>query len=182
MKKKIFIFILVLFLLLNSFSIYAFYNNFIWNNFYKKDRFSEAIKYFSNSNNIYWEYNKANSLYKEKKYKDATQVYKSILTKKKNEINFRLNHNIWNWFYRIWEEEKDSIKKIKFWKEAIKHYLKALEIKFDEETNKNLEFVQEKIKQEEKKQEKKNLEKKDEKDWKKIQIRWLWKLNKQKDK
>jgi len=164
MKKKIFIFILVLFLLLNSFSIYAFYNNFIWNTFYKKENFSEAIKYFSNSHNIYWEYNKANSLYKEKKYKDAVKIYKSILTKQKNEINFRLNHNVWNWFYRIWEEEKDSIKKIKFWKEAIKYYLKALEIKFDEETNKNLEFVQNKIKQENKKQEDKKQEDKKQED------------------
>jgi len=160
MHKKI-IFIVLWFFILNIFSIDAFYNNYSWKELYNKKEYSKSIDYFKKAWNKEWYYNIANSFYKEKKYKEAIKEYMSILWEEKNEINFDINHNIANSFYRIWGLEKDNTKKIKNWEESVKYYSNALNIKYDEQTKKNLEFVLNKIKQEKKKKEdKKNQEKK----------------------
>jgi tetratricopeptide (TPR) repeat protein len=146
MHKKI-IFIILWFFILNIFSINAFYNTYIWNNLYSKNEYNDSIKYFKNAWNKEWYYNIANIYYKEKKYNEAIKEYRSILWDEKNKINFNINHNIANSFYKIWEIETDNTKKIKNWEESIKYYTDALNIKYDEETKKNLEFVLNKIKE-----------------------------------
>ena len=149
---KIIWIISILFILLNTFSINAFYNNFLWKDKYQNKLYDDSIKYFDKSGNINWAYNKANTYYKEKKYLDSIKEYKSILSDKKNDLNFRINHNIANAFYRLWEQSKDKKIKLKSWEKSIKYYTDALNIKYDEKTKKNLEFVLKKIKQEKKKQ------------------------------
>jgi len=172
MKKVIIIFEIIIWLIIiNIFDIYAYYNNFLWKKFYTEKKYENAISNFWKNNSKVSEYNIANSLYKQKKYRDALQKYKSILQKNQQggfsplHSNFKILHNIWNTIYKIWEDETDSKLKINYFTKSVENYSKALEIKFDEETKANLEFVQNKIKQEKEKQkkqeEKKNQEKSD---------------------
>ena len=169
MNKKLIWIVIFLFFIINIFSLNAFYNNFLWKDLYEKKWFSNSVEYFEKAWNIEWFYNKANALYKQKKYIEAIKEYKSILWDEKNDLNFRINHNIANTFYRIWEEEKDSTKKIKNWEESIKYYTDALNIKYDEETKKNLEFVLEKIKKQKEEEKNKDNKEDNKKDWDKQQ-------------
>lgn len=159
MKIKITFFAILLLIILNIFTIKNFYFNVYWDNLFKEKIYDEAINNFKNSDNIFWSYNEWNALYKQKKYIEAIKKYLSILSVEKNKLNFNLNHNLWNSYYRFWEIEKDNNKKIKYWQEAVKYYKQALEIKYDEQTKQNLDFVLDKIKEEQKKQE--EQEKKD---------------------
>ncbi len=61
-------------------------------------------------------------------------------------------YNLGNSLYRLGEKEENQ-KRIQFWKEAIGNYTKSLALRTDIQTEENLAFVKEKIKQEEKKQE-----------------------------
>lgn len=165
---KIIWLISILFILLNTFSLNAFYNNYVWKIKYENKLYDESIKYFDKAWNIEWVYNKWNSYYKQKKYIDAIKEYKSILNDKKNNLNFRLNHNIANTLYRIWEWQKESNIKLKAWEESIKYYIDALNINFDKQTKENLDFVLKKIKEEKQKKDDKKDKKWDTKqDWKK---------------
>lgn len=146
MNKNI-LFIILWLLIINLYSIASFYENYSWKNLYETKDYSWSILKFEKSWNINWVYNKANSLYKQQNYEEGIKEYKSILTDKKNELNFRLNHNIWNSFYRIWESNEDIEIKIKNWQESVNFYTDALNIKYDEQTKQNLEFVLKKIKE-----------------------------------
>jgi len=146
MYKNI-LFIILWLLIINLYSTKSFYENYLWENLYDVKAYSWSILKFEKSWNIDWVYYKANSLYKQKKYGEGIKEYKSILSAKNNELNFRLNHNIWNSFYRIWQSNKDTEIKIKNWQESVNFYTDALNIKYDEKTKQNLEFVLKKIKE-----------------------------------
>lgn len=153
MKTKFITLFIFWFIFLNIFSLKSFYLNALWNEMYNAwDEFEEAEKNFSLANNIEWEYNKWNILYKQKKYTEAIKKYLSLENNNKSEINFRINHNIWNTYYRISEGEKGSKQKLYYLNKTIEHYKKALDIRYDEETKQNLDFVLKKIKDEETKQ------------------------------
>lgn len=152
MNKKIIILIVFSFVLVNIFSIKAFYSNFLWKDKYGEKMYLDSIFHFEKAWNIQWIYNKANSLYKQKKYKESIMEYKSILITQKNKLNFKINHNIWNALYRIWELEEENSKKIKNREDSIKYYVDALNIVYNEETKKNLDFILNKIKEEKNKQ------------------------------
>lgn len=157
-KKIIFIFI-VSFLLLNIIFLKDFFYNSYSNYLFSNKDFSWAINNFSKTWNIYWTYNLANSLYKQKKYQEWVKEYLSILWDEKTEFNFRINHNLWNSYYKLWEQKSDE-EKVKFFEKSVSHYRKALDIKYNEETKNNLDFVLDKIKklQEKSKQEQQKQE------------------------
>ena len=146
MIKKISILLVFGFLFLNFFSIKNFSFNVYWNNLFEKKWYIDAEKNFSKSKNIFWAYNKANSLYKQWKFSNAAKEYFSILSEDKNEMNFNLNHNIWNSYYRIWEKSEKTEEKKAYREKSVEYYEKALDVKYNEETKKNLEFVLNKIK------------------------------------
>jgi Ca-activated chloride channel family protein len=154
MKKKIILIITftLWLIIINFYNLKFYYHNFEWNKFYKNSNFSGSILEFQKSWNFEWKYNIANALYKQGKYRDALKVYNELLKSpiipfyKGDEQFFKIFHNIWNTIYKIWEKENDSKTKVKYWKESIESYTNALEIKFNEETNHNLIFVQNKIK------------------------------------
>ena len=139
-KFLIIIFILLWLILVNFSSFFEFYKN---NLIYKN----------------------ANFLYKQKNYREALSQYNLL-----ENNNYQTNYNIWNTIYKIWDSENDSKLKIKYWEESLNYYRKSLKIKFDEEANKNLDFIQEKIKQEKEKLKKDEEEKKQEKKgkWEKV--------------
>jgi len=149
-----------LLLILNFFSLESFYYNYSWKELFNKWLYIDSSTSFEKAWNIQWTYNKANSLYKNSKYNEAIKEYLSILWKEEININFLINNNIANSYYRLWEIEED---KIKSWEEAVEYYNKALDIKYNDETKENLEFVLNKIKEEKEKKENKDEEKKDNK-------------------
>lgn len=119
---------------------------------YKKA--SDAYRSVNSSNETL--YNLGNSLYKEKKYKDAIEVYNKIITTDK-ELESKKLHNLGNSYVNTNNLEK-----------AKEFYEKSLKIKEDKETKENLDLVNkelEKKKKKENKQDKKNDDKnKDNKD------------------
>ncbi|WP_428026969.1 vWA domain-containing protein [Arcobacter sp.] len=79
-------------------------------------------------------YNFANSLYEEKKYQSALDMYKDITTSNEN-LEFKKLHNMGNTYVKLNDLEN-----------AKKMYEKALKIKDDKQTKENLEIVKNALK------------------------------------
>lgn len=109
------------------------------NESYEKKDFKKASSEFSKlTQTVEGRYNHANSLYKEKKYKKALSEYKNVVTSNK-ELQFKKLHNTGNTYTKLNDLQN-----------AIKMYEKALTIKEDEETKKNLEIVKKALKKQKK--------------------------------
>jgi len=152
-KKKILILGLAS-LLLIFFAIFIKINfkNYLIRYYIWQGNYTQAIHLFPN--NKTWDYNKANFYYTMKDYKNALKFYQKAISSGENLLNYYIFHNLWNTYYRIWENIKDSTKKtISNWVSATLAYKKAIKIwekikvnkKDLEETKKNLEFVLKKI-------------------------------------
>lgn len=147
---------LVSFYLIAKWNIQYSQKNFTW----AEDSYNKALPYTDNRNiisNDLW-----NVLYKKKNYKDAVLNY-SKMTETTDENIFNKSHNLWNAFYKLWEEEKDDNKKVSLWKNSVSFYKKALILNVNidkEETNKNYLFVLDKLKKLEEEIKKKEEEKK----------------------
>lgn len=159
--KKILIFSFILwFWIINFFSFQDFYWNAFWNYFFSHWNFSSANSYYLKSNSKESTLNRGNTLYKEKKYIESNKKYLSILTPEKNEFYFKLNHNLWNNFYKLSLNDKQKEKE--YLEQSITYYTNALDIRYDEETKKNLEFVMNKLKEIKEKQNQSEKEQKKE--------------------
>lgn len=151
--KKILIFSFILwFCIINFFSFQDFYLNAVWNYFFSHGDFLSANPYYLKSNSKESILNRANTLYKEKKYLESNEKYLSIFTPEKNEFYFKLNHNIGNNYYKLSLDNKEKEKE--YLEQSVTYYTNALDIRYDEETKKNLEFVMNKLKEIKEKQEK----------------------------
>ena len=129
----------------------------IWKNlgniFFTLWYYNTALSFFPN--NKVWIYNKWNSYYKLKEYDKAKQAYLKIVNTGNNLLNYYLLHNLGNTFYRLWQKTTDLQKRYQNWLKAVKFYQQALTIwknihvseKDLYETEKNLEFVLNKLKQ-----------------------------------
>lgn len=154
LKKNTNIF-LVLFSFLSQFPIYA---SSIFdfkiidnaNKAYENNEFPKSSNEFLKlDSNEYRDYNLANSLYKEKKYPEAIDLYKNIKTSS-NDLEFKKLHNLAN-----------SYALTKDFQNAIKSYEDALKIKNDPQTKENLELVKKLLENKDENQQEKNQEKKD---------------------
>lgn len=155
--KKILIFSFILwFCIINFFSFQDFYWNALGNHFFSYWNFSKATSYYLKSNSKESIFNKANTLYKEKKYLESNEKYLSIFTPEKNEFYFKLNHNIGNNYYKLSLDNKQKEKE--YLEQSVTYYTNALDIRYDEETKKNLEFVMNKLKEIKEKEQKKKQE------------------------
>lgn len=182
MNKKSILTIIILWLfIVNIFALKAFSFNAFWDYLYDKNDYINAIKYYDYAWNKESVYNKANAYYKQKKYEDSIKEYMSILWNDSSKLDFSLNHNIANNFYRLWEAKNQSEQKIKSREKSVEYYRNALNINYDEETKKNLEFVLKKLEEEKKKQQnEQNKDKKDDKDKKQDENKsWTWSQDKQ---
>lgn len=127
------------------------------NKAYENSEFSKSSNEFSKlDSNEYRDYNLANSLYKEKKYKEAIELYKNIKTSS-NDLEFKKLHNLAN-----------SYALTKDFQNAVKTYEEALKIKNDSKTKENLELIKkllenknEQNKNKDENQQEKNKEEKD---------------------
>ncbi len=114
---------------------------------YLKEDYKKAEELYKKVENENARFNLADTLYREKKYKEAIDVYNSINSK---DLEFKKLHNIGN-----------SYAKLNKIDDAIKSYEEALKIKEDKDTRFNLELLKKKKKEEQKKKNKKKENKKD---------------------
>lgn len=169
-----------------SFFVFLFFNMpnikfFSYNKFgnidYNNEKYDEAREIYNKSmidstKESISIFNIWNTFYKEQDYEKSIEKYEEITEKNPDkEIQAKLFHNIWNSYYRLWEKMK--------WQErlynrilALKNYEKSINIKEDEETRKNYEFLLKKIKQEEKQQEEQKEKEGNQED--KWEWEWEW--------
>ncbi len=127
------------------------------NKSYENREYKKAEESFSKLDDQKAKYNKANALYKQKKYKEALKEYEKINSFSGEDEHMRL-HNLGNTYVNLGKIDK-----------AIQSYKKALKIRDDEDTKENLKLLeQKKKKQQKQKQQKKNGDK-NQKDKKKKQ-------------
>ena len=113
------------------------------NNAYNKSDFKTSSKEFSKlDENAQRNYNLANSLYKEKKYKEAIDLYKNSKIQDKN-LKFKSLHNLANTYVK-----SNNLNT------ALKTYEQALKLKEDKQTRENYEIVKEALKKKNKKNKK----------------------------
>lgn len=152
MIKKLWLFFLfiIIFFLINFVHIKSYYYNSLWDKSYMQDDLESASKYFLKANNNSWNYNLWNISYIKWNYDSAINYFSKISEYSSEELLYRTNHNLWNSYYRIGETDFDN--ELKHYQSSLYYYQKALNIRFDEETKANYDFVSDKIK---------NLEEKD---------------------
>jgi len=121
---------------------------------YSKGDYTQASQNYAKVNNDEARYDLANSLYKQKKYKEALDSYSAISDKN---LEFKKLHNMGNTLAQLGKTD-----------EAIKAYEDALKIREDKDTKFNLELLKKQKKDKKKKQDK-NKDKKKNKDNKKKQ-------------
>lgn len=112
---------------------------------YENSEFKEAsTEYRKISQTPQSLYNLANSLYKEKKYKEAIDTYSKIVTTNK-ELESKKLHNIANSYVNT-----NNLKKAK------EFYEKSLKLKDDKQTKENLDIVNKELEKQNKKDDKKD--------------------------
>ncbi len=188
-KYLIIICLLVLSIWYNINSIFSFYYNVIWNQVFLEDNFKSAELSFDKSldfktrEDVYKKlyYNKANVAYKLWNYQWALDIYKIL---EDIENDFKIWHNMWNSYYKVWDEISDLNLKIDNWEKSLESYENALSVNYDEETKKNFDFVKEKLeklKEENWMSEEKKWDKSWEKSWEKKDGEKAWKWEEKQD-
>lgn len=119
------------------------------NKAYENQDYNKALKEFEKlDSNEFRDYNLANSLYKENKFKEAIDIYKNIKTSS-NDLEFKKLHNLGN----AYAKNSD-------FQNAVDSYEKALKLKNDSTTKENLQLVKKLL--DNKKDDNKNQNKQDE--------------------
>lgn len=119
------------------------------NKAYENQDYTKASKEFEKlDSNEFRDYNLANSLYKENKFKEAIDIYKNIKTSS-NDLEFKKLHNLGN----AYAKNSD-------FQNAVDSYEKALKLKNDSTTKENLQLVKKLL--DNKKDDNKNQNKQDE--------------------
>ena len=103
-----------------------------------------SIFYYENrilisSNNIN---NKAIRQYNSWSYKLSWELLSWALV---NNNNFILGYNLWNSYYKLWEENNNIDEKILHYTSALESYSGSLALKYNQDTQDNYEHVEEKL-------------------------------------
>ena len=180
---SIFLFILFFPTIFFYFSNLIFEKNFIYANKLN----SHLEKVFTN--NDYLKFKKGDFYYKYLEYGKSLDYYLKVKCKNDDHC-LKLNHNIWNAFYKLWSSNENNSRKIFYRQNALNNYSKWLTYKYDEETKYNYDYVLKRLeelknKQEEEKKEKekkeeenkpaenqKEQEEKEAQDWENIENNW----------
>jgi hypothetical protein len=149
MKKILVISFIIFTLLFNVNSIFSYISNIQAISSYKShnyksslDDFQNATSYKNSEKNLNkLIFNEAIALYKLKKFKEAKSLFLQI---DDLDNDFKINHNLWNTFFRLWESESGDVQ-IEYWEKSLSSYENALSQKYDEETKMNYDFVEAKI-------------------------------------
>ena len=161
-NKTTFFVFLIWFLIVNLFT----FKNFFWlshgNIYYKNNAFTWALESFEKVDSLEGDYNKLNSNYRLDNYKNILENIEDCNEWKDCSLYY---HNIWNTYFRASEQFSSqpsptgegvvTSEKEVLLEKSISSYLSALKINYDEQTEKNLEYVKqvlEKLKREEQEQ------------------------------
>lgn len=142
---------------------------------YKSGKYNEAEQKYDklakqNPKEIKYTYNKGNAEFKERKYKESSETYRSIIeTSKDKRIKTKASYNKGNAMY----EQKEYAEALKDYKDALK------ENPFDMDVKKNISMTLRQIKKEQ--QQKQNQEQKQQQD-KKEKDQYKYKNDKEKNK
>lgn len=178
MRNKIFlIFLILVFLALNFFSLKSYFYNYLWEKSFANKNFEEAKKYFSNAWNDFWKYNLWVLAYKNWNFEEAKNIFENLKTWENKDSVFLSNFSLWNVYYRIWDKTEDKEQKKQNWLQSISYYEEALNIKKSQEIEKNIEFIKNKLNELEQNQE--ETEEKEQQQWEK-QNSWSWSNNDEK--
>lgn len=110
------------------------------NNYAKKGEFEKSANEFSKVDNIKAKYNRANMLYKAKKYQDAIELYEEVLARNVDFAPIVL-HNLGN----AYANDKQLTK-------AKESFQRALKLQEDADTRANLNYINNLLEEESKKQ------------------------------
>lgn len=143
-KTFLWVFIILFFLLLPSWIFFisnlAFWP---WNNYIFAHSLNKYLaKIFPENEKI--QLKKGDYYYRLWEYEKALQQYGKIDCKT-DFICSILYYNLGNTYYRLWENSHQITDKLWFWQQSLSGYQKALQIKEDEKTRKNYEFVLKKM-------------------------------------
>lgn len=86
----------------------------------------------------------ADFFYKKQDFQTALLYYLWIECKNEKTC-FLLWHNLGNTYYKFWDLQESRDVKINFWKKSLESYSQALEIKNDQKTQSNYDFVRKKL-------------------------------------
>ena len=152
--KNIIISILLLIILIIPSFIFLYSNiEFKNNKFYLSNKINYYLEIFFRDNRKL-ELARANFFYKSWRFDDARKIYEKYKCNSKKEC-FILNHNMWNNYYYNNTVIDDLDERINLLELSLQSFLNALDIKYDEETKYNYEYV---LKQLEKLKKEKELE------------------------
>lgn len=126
----------------------AWVSNFRWNLAFKSWNIARAESLYGNaysykaseSDNIL--FNEALVKYRKWEYEKAIKILNNI---ESEPLGYELNYNIWNTYYKIWENTSDQKAKSSSWKRALNWYENALSYKYTVEAKENYDFVQSKL-------------------------------------
>lgn len=138
MKKQLIFYIVVSIILINIIPFTLFLFNFIGKQFYDNGKYHLALWWFEKINTNNSLYNQAATLYKQKQYMKALNIYTQM------EKDFGILHNMGNTYFKIWDQHNDSQQK-KYWEKSVASYKAALQFRYHEETQQNLDFVSKKL-------------------------------------
>lgn len=146
MKIKIYTKIIFFILFIVVFpTIIFFVSNFIFpQNFIFSNSINNNLSNIFKNNNLL-SFKKADYFYKMWDFDKALKKYSEIDCNNKNDC-FILHYNIWNTYFKSWEN-LNNWDKLDAWQKSLSYYWKALHIYTDIETKKNYNFVFEKVTQ-----------------------------------
>ena len=146
-NKTIFFVFLIWFLIVNVFT----FKNFFWLSYgnidFKNDNFTWALDDFEKVDSLEGNYNKLNSNYR---LEDYNNILENLEDCNEAKDCFLYYHNLWNTYFRLYEQSSSESSSKRegvvtseedLLKSSISSYLSALKIRYDEETEKNLEYV-----------------------------------------
>ena len=125
-KKSVFyIFFIITIILANLPSIFSYHYNYSGEKSYIEEKYDNAIKSFEKSKSANSFYNLWNSYYKKKDYKNAIENYLLSWNIWNDNIKFSSFHNLWNSYYRYWKQDEKTklenfLNSVSYYEKALK--------------------------------------------------------------
>ncbi|MDD3646480.1 MAG: hypothetical protein PHH06_03655 [Candidatus Gracilibacteria bacterium] len=107
---------------------------------YNKGLYEDSKSQFIKLNSFEGLYNNANSIYKLESYSGALNIYEGINCESSIKC-FYVKNNLGNTYYKLSVQADVIDKQIQYLEYSALNYKEALKIKYDEQSEKNLEFV-----------------------------------------
>lgn len=144
-KYTVLLLVLLLFLavLFNANNFLWFINNASWNYYFNKWEYKEALNYHKKVKDN--DYNLWGDYYKLKEYNNSIKSYEKTLSNTGKKEDLKVNYNLWNAYFKYWELDPDTEKKINSREKSLENYKIILDKKEDKKTRENYLYVKKKL-------------------------------------